>query len=249
MKVTEENVHFLKKVSELTDEVIVKKIVTKDKKIEKNSATAVDTISKSMMIYSSQEKVFNDTFGIRKIKDFLKNVKEYGSFEEKPNSIIFRDAIRKVTFRKHDQNKMVDIQKKIPEISHKDYIKIQLSRSEVTSIINGLKDNKDLSDYITFNLGTDNIFKMIIGEGDQENIFELKVTNVERKDNVEMTFNSKLKNFIKIFNSLDNDREENEVFMFINHNETMIIAETNNLTLTKYYITAFVEDTTLDEME
>jgi len=242
----DEKINFLKKVADVSDEVLIKKFTSADKKgVEKNSITVADK-SLTYMIYSSQDKVFDDTFGMKNVKDFLRNFRSFDGFKEEKNNIIFKDKGKKVTFRKLDSRVVDDIP--IPKINIEGYTYLVLTNGNIKKIIDGFKDYKDLSDYASFSVDKDDTLTMKIGEEDYENIFELEIANIKRKTHEEVKFITNLDNLYKLFKSLDIHRDGNKVTMYIKPDNPMVIIENNDLTLTKYYVAPITPDEEFEDM-
>lgn len=243
----DEKVSFLKKAAGISDEVLIKSFTAKEKskEVEKNSVTVADP-SLTFIVYSSQDKYFDDEFGLKNVNEFLKNYKNFDTVKESKNSIIFSDKEKKITFRKLDSDVVDEIP--IPKIDVKGYTYISLTKTDIEKILDGYKENKDLSDYASFSIDKKDNLTMKIGEEDYENIFELKVAKIKRTGDAEIKFITDINNSHKLFKSLDNHRDGNKVTMYLKDNSSpMVIVESNPVTLTKYYIASITIDEDFDK--
>jgi len=234
-----DNINFLKKVSLISTDALIKKVAKTNKSGERNSVTVTDP-SVSFIMYSSGDRVFDDTFGIKNIGSFIKNYNTFDKLKETNGSLLFSDDTKRVTFRKYLPKMVMDVS--TPDVDISNYTTILLSKGDIKSINSAFKDYKDLSNYVSFIVDKTNDLTMKIGELDHENIFEMKLLKVQRSEKTEIKFTSKIINIMKLFSSLDVDRDENKVQLYISDGDTLIVIEKNDLSLTKYYVSPLVDD-------
>jgi hypothetical protein len=232
IKVTENDFNFLKKVQGLnkSGEVLVRKSKTNDKEVN-TVLVADDTFTYEVQATQLNPVFSGDKFGLKDIKSFLKTIATYGEMEEKDNEIVFGADKKKITYRKLDEATIQPVT--LPNLDTAGYTPIQFNKEEIDEIKAGLKN--EFSDYASFSLGSDSKLRLKVGEMTYDNLFELEVKDVERKElkGAEIKFLTKLNHLSRLFNSFD---ENSKVTMYLKAGQPLICIEKNELTHTKTFI-------------
>lgn len=243
VKVEEKDFNFLKKVQGLKEDILIKRVKTKEKgSKEEKEVTSVLVIDDAMsyMVQSTQlTPVFTgEKFGMKNIKAFLKAVTTYGEMSEDENNILFTSGKKKITYRKLDESTIQQIT--LPAIDTTGYITIPLNAEEIKEIQAGMK-NSDLSEYASFKVTTDNNLILQIGEMSYENRFELSIKEIVRKEPTnEIKFLTKSSYLTKLFGGLDAD---SKTTLYLKAGDPLIFIEKGTLTNVKTIIaTALQED-------
>jgi hypothetical protein len=125
---------------------------------------------------------------------------------------------------------------KLPDLDTAGYTPIQLGKEEIEEIQEGLKN--DLSDYASLFLGADNKLIMKIGEMSYDNLFEMEIKEITRKETTPIKFLTKLNYLNRLFTTLD---KESKVTLFLKAAAPLICVEKSANTHTKTFIASVAD--------
>jgi len=257
VKVAEKDFNFLKKVNGIRDEIIIKRSKVKEKskgenkgnevEYDVNTVVVMDDVDSYMVQTTQLTPMFTgDNFGLKNIKAFLKAVSTYGEMEEHEDNIIFSTDKKKMTYRKLDAATITGV-KSLPVIDTAGYVSIQLTKEEIKSVQEGLKN--DLSDYASLRITPDNKLILKIGELSYDNIYEQEVKEITRKDvkdKSEIKFLSKLNYLKRLFENVDDDSKAS---LFLKAGSPLIFVEKSAQTHTKTFIAPAMDEEDSEDEE
>lgn len=201
-------------------------------KINKNEIISIDPSSICLSIAKIVDKYkFEDVFCIMKANELINSCNDFDNMKLLENRLIFSDASNNKNLQWLIQDENILPNNPIPNIKYNESNYLKVDKGKLTEIKNSMKLNiSNVVKFITEPMNeTNNKLMLIIGEK-TENIFSLKLLDLSKDINIDVSFS---KEYLK---SILESLSDNEIYIYLENDKPLKIEQKNDVITIEIYL-------------